>query len=156
MVFAIHTYGNESQIEYKHRITDKITSDYQIYNKISGVLKILDDKEWQSYMWNKIYRKKLFDNIQFPKGRGLDEDLSVMHLIFHNASSSIYINSEFYYYLHREGSICSSIDKASQVKKLIDRNAARWEVTCLLYLMRNTMRCFVKCKILLFQLVCNL
>ena len=75
----IHTYGNESQIEYKHRITDKITSDYQIYNKISGVLKILDDKEWQSYMWNKIYRKKLFDNIQFPKGRGLDEDLSVMH-----------------------------------------------------------------------------
>lgn len=123
----IHTYGNESQIEYKHRITDKITSDYQIYNKISGVLKILDDKEWQSYMWNKIYRKKLFDNIQFPKGRGLDEDLSVMHLIFHNVSSSIYINSEFYYYLHREGSICSSIDKASQVKKLIDRNAARWE-----------------------------
>ena len=123
----IHTYGNESQIEYKHRITDKITSDYQIYNKISGVLKILDDKEWQSYMWNKIYRKKLFDNIQFPKGRGLDEDLSVMHLIFHNASSSIYINSEFYYYLHREGSICSSIDKASLVKKTIDRNTARWE-----------------------------
>ena len=131
MVFAIHTYihtyGNESQIEYKHRITDKITSDYQIYNKISGVLKILDDKEWKSYMWNKIYRKKLFDNIQFPKGRGLDEDLSVMHLIFHNASSSIYINSEFYYYLHREGSICSSIDKASLVKKTIDRNTARWE-----------------------------
>ena len=71
----IHTYGNESQIEYKHRITDKITSDYQIYNKISGVLKILDDKEWQSYMWNKIYRKKLFDNIQFPKGRGLGRRL---------------------------------------------------------------------------------
>lgn len=114
------------QIIYKHRYTDVISPEFEVYDKREGVLKVLDDCEWHSYMWNKIYRKNILSNIKFPL-RGLDEDLSIMHQIFHNASSSIYIKSELYYYLHRSGSICSANDKKSITKKIIDRNNARWE-----------------------------
>jgi len=116
-------YGDE----VKHRYTAKVDGHYEEVNHIDGVLRILDDTEWQSYMYNKIYRRKLFDGLVFPIGRNLDEDTSVMHLLFHKASLSLYIPSELYYYRHREGSICLSYGVESMTKKAVDRIAARWE-----------------------------
>ena len=116
---------SDGQIQLKHRRSSEITNHYQIYNKINGVLKILDDKDWQSYMWNKIYKKELFLYIEFPVGRFLDEDLSVMHQIFHEANTSIYFPSEFYYYL--QGSVTQVKNDKNKAKKIIDRCNARYE-----------------------------
>lgn len=113
--------------EVKYRRTEAVDSHFERIGHIEGVLRILDDTEWQSYMYNKIYRRELFDDIAFPIGRNLDEDTSVMHLLFHKASLSLYIPSELYYYRHREGSICLSYDVESMAKKAVDRIAARWE-----------------------------
>ena len=110
-----------------HRVTKTISCSCERYSKFESVLRILDDEEWKSYMFNKIYRKKLFDNVTFPGGRNLDEDLSIMHLIFQNAQTVLYNKSEFYYYRHREGSICLSFDVRSMCKKSFDRINARWE-----------------------------
>lgn len=112
-------------IELKHRSYSQITDTYQKFNRVEGVLKILDDKEWQSYMWNKIYKKEVFQNVTFPIGRFLDEDLSVMHQIFHNCRLSIYFNSEFYYYL--QGSVTQTTNDKNKAKKIVDRCNARWE-----------------------------
>lgn len=116
-----------NQIILKHRKTKTINNQYQTYDKIRGVIEILDDTKWQSYFWNKIYKKKLFSNIQFPIGRGLDEDTSVMYHLFHRANSSIYFESEFYFYLKRIDSICNTTDENKKAKNIIDRNTARWE-----------------------------
>ena len=113
--------------EIKHRQTDIISSCYEKVNHIDGVLRISDDTVWQSYMTNKIFRRSLFENIEFPVGRNLDEDTSVMHLIFHNARMSLFNPSEFYYYWHHEGSICLAFSLQSMVKKSLDRIGARWE-----------------------------
>lgn len=121
------TFKTSTGILYKNRKCTNIKADYTVHNRVEGCLKILRDIEWQSYMWNKIYKKELLKQIQFPIGRGLDEDASVMHLIFNNAKKSVYLNSEMYYYFHREGSICSSKDPKSVAKKLFDRCSCRWE-----------------------------
>lgn len=113
--------------EVKHRQTDTISSCYEKVSHIDGVLRILDDTVWQSYMWNKIFRRSLFDDIEFPVGRNLDEDTSVMHLLFHKARMSLFNPSEFYCYWHHEGSICLSYSLQSMVKKSLDRIGARWE-----------------------------
>lgn len=115
----------DKHILLKHKYCDKISNKYQVYNKKDGTLKILDDKEWHSYMWNKIYKKDILKNINFPIGRFLDEDLSVMHQIFHQANSSIYFSSEFYYYL--QGSVTQIKDNKNKAKKILDRCEARWE-----------------------------
>ena len=125
----IIVYGVADFIDGKfcHRTTDVISNNCVRYSRTESVLRILDDEEWKSYMFNKIYKKTLFDNITFPVGRKLDEDLSVMHLIFQNAQMVLYNQSEFYYYRHREGSICLSYDIQSMCKKSFDRINARWE-----------------------------
>lgn len=116
---------HNGQIELKHRLYSQITDTYQKYNRVEGVLKILDDKEWHSYMPNKIYKKEVFQNVVFPIGRFLDEDLSIMHQIFHNCHLSIYFNSEFYYYL--QGSVTQTKNDKNMAKKIADRCNARWE-----------------------------
>ena len=121
------TFKSSAGILYKNRKCTCIKADYTVHNRVEGCLKILRDIEWQSYMWNKIYKRAILEKIQFPIGRGLDEDASVMHLIFNNAKKSVYLNSEMYYYFHREDSICSSKDIKSVAKKFFDRCSCRWE-----------------------------
>lgn len=124
MVYGVADFVNGKIF---HRNSDTISTDYEIIEKINAVLRILDDEEWKSYMSNKIYRKSLFNGITFPIGRNLDEDTSIMHRIFHHAKIVLHNPSEFYYYRHREGSICLSFDLHNMCKKSFDRIAARWE-----------------------------
>lgn len=104
----------------EHRYQDFYDNKYGIYSHDEGVIKIIEDKEWGSYMWNKIYRKDVFKNITFPIGRGLGEDISIMHEIFNNAKSSIYFKDEYYYYYYYPNSICHHNNIESIAKRSID------------------------------------
>ena len=111
----------------KHRVLEELTDTYSAYDRVQAMLLLLEDRKWQSYMWNKVYKKELFEGVTFPIGRQLDDDSSVMHQIFHRAEKTIYIDNEFYFYYHHEGSICLSNDDKSRARKIVDRCAARWE-----------------------------
>ena len=57
--------------------------------------------------WGKLYKKELFKNIRYPKGK-LYEDLPTTYRLF-SKSNTISINTKrMYYYLIREGSIMNS------------------------------------------------
>lgn len=120
-------YENNNKLLFKHRKTENTLNDYKIYTKKEGVLNILDDSDWQSYMWNKIYKKNILEGINWPIGRGLDEDTSVMYEIFQKAMNSAYLYSELYYYRHRENSICTAKESIKLAKNIYDRCEARWE-----------------------------
>ncbi len=57
--------------------------------------------------WNKIYKKELFDNIKYPKGR-LAEDLATTYLLIEKCNNIIVCNGTFYYYRIRKESIMTS------------------------------------------------
>ena len=78
-------------------------------------------------LWNKVFRRETFKDVKFPVGRGIDDDTSVMHQIFHNANKLLYFNSEFYYYFYRVGSQTKSYDEKSVAKKIVDNAECRWE-----------------------------
>lgn len=60
-----------------------------------------------SHAWNKLYRRELFDNIEFPHGK-LYEDVRIMHRIFERCKC-ISICSEYgYYYFQRKQSITNN------------------------------------------------
>lgn len=111
----------------KHRYQDIYNNIYTTYNHIDSFCKLIEEKEWRSYFWNKIYRRQLFENVQFPAGRGLDEDTSVMHQVFHHAKSTVYFKDEYYFYFHRQGSICMDNSLEGKFKKYYDRTNARLE-----------------------------
>lgn len=58
-------------------------------------------------VWNKIYKRELFKEIRFPKGK-LHEDEFTTYKLFHRANLIIDTNKTIYYYRQREGSITNS------------------------------------------------
>ena len=58
-------------------------------------------------VWNKIYKRELFNGIRFPKGK-INEDEFTTYKILHKANIIIDTNIPIYYYRQREGSIMNS------------------------------------------------
>lgn len=68
---------------------------YATYNLLS----------WQcNLVWNKLYKKNLFNEIRFPVGRIHEDDLTTYKIIW-KASRIGYISSKLYYYRQRVDSI---------------------------------------------------
>lgn len=110
-----------------HRYQQTYNCQYTVFGHVDGFCKLIEEQEWRSYMCNKIYRRQLFNGIVFPIGRGLDDDTSVMHQLFHKAIKSVYFKDEYYFYFHRNGSITLDKDPKAAAKKYYDRTCARLE-----------------------------
>lgn len=55
-------------------------------------------------VWNKIYKKELFDSVSFPEGRNI-EDISIMHLLIGKTDTVVTISDKKYHYRQRADSI---------------------------------------------------
>ncbi len=64
----------------------------------------------QVYVWNKIYREKLWDQIVFPVGE-IWEDDAVLHEVMDKAKSVVVIHEVLYYKLGRKDNITSAAMK---------------------------------------------
>ena len=60
-------------------------------------MKKLADGSLKSYLWNKLYRKELFEEVKF-NNRNNFEDLAVLHELFHQAKKIAYLHECLYYY----------------------------------------------------------
>ena len=101
---------------------------FEIVGRQEGVLRILDGRKWDSFMWNKIFKTRLFKHIEFPKGRTY-EDLPIMFRLFHHAVQSVYLYSEYYHYFQRSSSITKDKDIAKKMKNRYDFYEAYHERT---------------------------
>ena len=70
-----------------------------------------------SFPWNKIYRRRLFDQIRYPKGKTY-EDQAVTYLLIHKANGVYVINDRTYNYRRRPDSTTSN---EYTEQKVIDR-----------------------------------
>ena len=77
---------------------------FEVVDREKGVLWILEDKKWKSFMWNKIYKKRLFDHVVFPEGLDVAEDF-INHTLFHLATQSVFLPNVYYFYYQRDGSL---------------------------------------------------
>ena len=69
-------------------------------------------------VWNKLYRKHLFDNIRFPKGK-INEDEFTTYKLFYNANNGIStINEKLYFYRQNDESIMGKKFNVSRYDKL--------------------------------------
>lgn len=59
---------------------------------------------------NKLYKKELFDDICFPKGKYY-EDLATIPILLYKASNVVKVNEAFYFYRQRKGSIAHTANK---------------------------------------------
>lgn len=104
-------------------------SNIEQHQIISGKNLLRDVFKHEGYafvvVWNKIYKKELFDHIKFDVGR-LYEDEFINFKLFWNVQKVSIVNQKLYCYVQRDGSIKNS--KISE-KKIIDFNKLHEERT---------------------------
>ena len=86
-------------------------------------MKTLLNMEYASFAWNKIFKKKLFEDLEFPVGRNY-EDMSIMYKIYEKANNITLLPGILYYYRQRQASILHN----NSVKNLRDAAIAHYEM----------------------------
>lgn len=86
----------------------KSTMDYSkiedgIYRGCESLTALFNDKICH-VVWDKIYKRKLFDSVRFPEGHNF-EDISIMHLVLEQANTVVVISDKKYHYRQRADSI---------------------------------------------------
>lgn len=117
------TYDNEFSYGIEN---EKKKGTIEIVGKKEGVLLICENRKWFSVMWDKIFKKSLFKNVEFSKNRGLADDFITLYL-FHNASQIAHLYCEYYFYFQRIGSISYPTDIRMKLKNLLDNSDAHFE-----------------------------
>jgi glycosyltransferase involved in cell wall biosynthesis len=82
----------------------KGTGGFEVYTREEALKEILLDKKVRFYAWNKMFARKLFDEIRFPKGRVFEDILTIPRL-FEKAEKVVLDDVPKYYYRQRNDSI---------------------------------------------------
>ena len=84
------------------------TKEIQIFNKKNSLYELITQKNITNHPWNKLYKKKLFSEIRYPKGKLL-EDISTTYKLFENSNKIVYQNISLYHYIKRGSSALGSM-----------------------------------------------
>ena len=113
-------FSNIDEIENKKNINKEFTT----YTNIEGINGIIDNKELNTNIWNKIYKRELFDGVLFPKGK-IHEDEFVTYKLFYKAKKICSINEKLYYYFNNSNGIMRNLNidsKFNWVEAIEERN----------------------------------
>ena len=100
IVDLAHFYGN-NQCNFEKN--DKV----YIYNNEEAICEMLYQKSFLVSACGKIFKKDLFNDIEFPVGK-IFEDSAIMYKLFDKSNKIIYNPSKLYGYRHRSDSITTS------------------------------------------------
>ena len=97
-------------IEKNGMITACVRNDgsTQIMTKEEAVRAVLIDKEIRSYVWDKLYKRKLFENFQYPNIAYLD-DLAATFLLMEKAQTVAISNRSKYFYMQNPLGMTSNL-----------------------------------------------
>ena len=94
----------------------------EIFRKKEAIKKLIEQDIITNHAWNKLYKTKLFDNVEYPKGQ-LMEDISTTYKLFEKSEKIVYQNTPLYHYIQRGTSILGNITE----KRINDQEYAIFE-----------------------------
>ena len=124
----------------------------RVYDSENALKEMLSAQKFASHACNKIFKKKLFSNIQFPKGKYY-EDLYTIYKVMDIANKIAYINVQEYNYYIRKNSISTSkfnnkhldyIEASQQIIDFIEKKYPRVKRTAYVNYNRNVMQTYDK------------
>lgn len=102
----------------RNRMIKERLFDYEILDPETAVRRLLATP-YESFIviWNKLYRKELFDKIRFPEGK-LHEDEYTTYKLIYESNKIVYVNMNLYIYRVRDDSIMNSKFAAKRLEVL--------------------------------------
>lgn len=91
----------------KNIVNDSKVNKICLYNSNEAIKQIYKFGSFGVGVWNKLFRRSLFDDIEFPLGK-ISEDYYIMFKVFNRALIVVYDPKPLYYYVQRGGSITKS------------------------------------------------
>lgn len=82
------------------------------YSRLDILKKVLLDKNIQSYAWNKLYEKELFDEIKYPIGKKY-EDIGTTFYLFEKCNKIVVTSEPEYCYLKRADSLVNNVTEST-------------------------------------------
>lgn len=82
------------------------------YSRLDILKEVLLDKNIQSYAWNKLYEKELFDEIKYPI-RKKYEDIGTTFYLFEKCNKIVVTSEPEYYYLKRADSLVNNVTEST-------------------------------------------
>jgi len=111
---------------------NKVANSYQddkIYEGHEILRMLLDAFQGNWYVWSKIYRADLFEDVYFDETLKTGEDFDVVWKIFKKAEQVVYVRESEYYYMQRENSITTNVPFAENVKHFRNFCTAMYSAT---------------------------
>lgn len=104
-----------------------LSKPYVFKNHEEAHKELLKESIIDSAMWDKLFKRELFNDIQMPVGE-IYEDIAIIYKLFFKADKIVHIGQSEYYYRKRNNSITSlSLSQKNMV--LINRSQAIFQFT---------------------------
>lgn len=108
---------------------------------------VLKNKELKSYVWGKLFRHQLVDEIRFSESEKLEDSLYNMDVLLNNKNLKInHVDIPLYYYFVRAGSLVNNIEAYSVLslakcfKEYYDKeNEAEWKKVLAIEIIKRTL-----------------
>jgi glycosyltransferase involved in cell wall biosynthesis len=95
----------------------------RLLSRLEATSLILADDEINSFAWDKMYKKELFEGIRYPENR-VFEDTATTYKLFNKANVFVQMDRAYYYYLRRESGICLTPEFSKVMKRKEDNYMA--------------------------------
>lgn len=82
----------------------KVSKSFRCYTKEEALRELILDRNMQSYVWNKLFRRECVPTAPFPPLKRMS-DLAALHNFYRNAATIIEINLPLYHYIRRNNSL---------------------------------------------------
>lgn len=139
-----YTLVIDDESEQQFISSDTSNSNIEIISNDSALNNIYGDRYVETVvMWNKLYKRNLFDEIQFPESK-IHEDEFVIHRLLYKTHKVILFNHSMYFYRKNNTSITNSSFNEKKLDKLdaIEERINFFKNTREHYLYKKTLICY--------------
>ena len=103
-------------IEDINKLSNINNTNIEYYTSKEAIMDMIDNNKINVNTWNKLYKRELFENERFPKGK-IHEDEFLTYKLMYKSNKVAYINEELYYYYQNDNGIMNG----SNLIKRLDR-----------------------------------
>lgn len=104
--------------EYPNRSIAKGYPKEEILDQEMALQTLLKNNLIQNFVWDKLWKRNLFEKIRFPEGRTY-EDMAIVHRLFERANKILCLPEAKYHYLQRADSIVGDTSLKNKINHYI-------------------------------------
>lgn len=111
----------DKEIEFQSLSED---AEEIICTNVEALDLLIESNRFVPPVWNKLYKRELFSNIRFPKGK-IHEDEYTTYKLFYEANKIAYLNLPMYYYFINDSGIMRNLNvehKFHWIEAIEERN----------------------------------